>query len=53
VIDGDTAVLEFETTMDGTYVVDIIRVNDVGQIVAFRVMVRALQALNAVCADGS
>ena len=50
VVAGDTAVLEFETTMDGKYVngVDIIRINEVGRIVEFRVMVRPLQALNAV-----
>ncbi len=50
IVAGDTAVLEFETTMDGKYVngVDIIRVNDTGRIVEFRVMVRPLQALNAV-----
>ncbi len=50
VVAGDTAVLEFETSMDGKYVngVDIIRVNDVGRIVEFRVMVRPLQAVNAV-----
>ena len=36
--------------MDGKYVngVDIIRVNDVGRIIEFRVMVRPLQAVNAV-----
>ncbi len=36
--------------MDGKYVngVDIIRVNDAGRIVEFRVMVRPLQALNTV-----
>ena len=40
VLDGDTAVLEFETTIDGKYVngVDIIRCNDVGRIVEFRVI---------------
>ena len=50
VIAGDMAVLEFETTMDGKYVngVDIIRVDGEGRIVEFRVMVRPLQALNAV-----
>ena len=50
VVAGDTAVLEFETTMDGKYVngVDIIRINEAGRIVEFRVMVRPLQALNAV-----
>ena len=43
---GDTAVLEFETTVEGKYVngVDIIRCNDEGRIVEFRVMIRPLQA---------
>ena len=47
---GDTAVLEFETTVDGKYVngVDIIRCNDEGRIVEFRVMVRPLQAINVL-----
>jgi hypothetical protein len=50
VVSGDTAVLEFETTVDGTYVngVDIIRCDDGGRIVEFRVMIRPLQAVNAV-----
>jgi hypothetical protein len=50
VIAGDTAVLEFETSMDGKYVngVDIIRVDDSGTIVEFRVMIRPLQAVNTV-----
>ncbi len=50
VISGDTAVLEFETTMDGKYVngVDIIRCNDEGRIIEFRVMIRPLQAVNLV-----
>src|SRR5688500_3593590 len=50
VVAGDTAVLEFETSVDGKYVngVDIIRCNDGGQIVEFRVMIRPLQAVNAV-----
>ncbi len=50
VLDGDSAVLEFETSIDGKYVngVDIIRCNDEGRIVEFRVMVRPLQAVNAV-----
>jgi ketosteroid isomerase-like protein len=50
VVSGDTAVLEFETAMGGKYVngVDIIRLDDTGKIVEFRVMVRPLQALNAV-----
>jgi len=50
VLDGDTAVLEFETTIDGRYVngVDIIRCDDAGRIVEFRVMIRPLQAVDAV-----
>jgi hypothetical protein len=50
VMAGDTAVLEFETTVEGKYVngVDIIRCNDAGRIVEFRVMIRPLQAINAV-----
>ncbi len=47
---GDTAVLEFETDIGGTYVngVDIIRGNDAGRIVEFRVMIRPLRAVNLV-----
>ncbi len=47
---GDTAMLEFETEMNGKYVngVDIIRIDDSGRIVEFRVMVRPLQAVNSV-----
>ena len=50
---GDTAVLEFETTVEGKYVngVDIIRCNDDGRIVEFRVMIRPLQAVNLVHAQ--
>jgi hypothetical protein len=50
VMSGDTAVLEFETTVEGKYVngVDIIRCNDEGKIVEFRVMIRPLQAVNLV-----
>jgi hypothetical protein len=50
VLSGDTAVLEFETTVEGKYVngVDIIRCNDQGKIVEFRVMLRPLQAINLV-----
>jgi hypothetical protein len=50
VLDGDTAVLEFETTVEGKYVngVDIIRCNETGKIVEFRVMIRPLQAINLV-----
>lgn len=50
VLAGDTAVLEFETSVKGKYVngVDIIRCNDEGKIVEFRVMIRPLQAVNLV-----
>jgi hypothetical protein len=50
VMAGDTAVLEFETTLEGKHVngVDIIRCNDQGRIVEFRVMIRPLQAVNLV-----
>jgi hypothetical protein len=50
VTSGDTAVLEFETTVDGKYVngVDIMRCNDAGRIVEFRVMIRPLQAIDLV-----
>jgi len=50
VLSDDTAVLEFETTIEGKYVngVDIIRCNDEGRIVEFRVMIRPLQAINLV-----
>jgi len=50
VVTGDTAVLEFETSLDGKYVngVDVIRCDEVGAIVEFRVMIRPLQAVNAV-----
>jgi hypothetical protein len=50
VLDGYTAVLEFETTIEGKYAngVDIITCNDQGKIIEFRVMMRPLQAINAV-----
>ena len=50
VLDGHTAMLEFETTVDGTWVngVDIITCDDDGRIVEFKVMVRPLQAVNSV-----
>jgi ketosteroid isomerase-like protein len=50
VLSGDTAVLEFETTVAGKYVngVDVVRCDDAGRIVEFRVMVRPLQAIQAV-----
>ncbi len=50
VLAGHTAVLEFETSVEGKYVngVDIITCDDAGRIVEFRVMLRPLQAINAV-----
>lgn len=50
VMSGNTAVLEFETTVEGKYAngVDIITCNDEGQIIEFKVMFRPLQAINAV-----
>jgi hypothetical protein len=43
-------VLEFETSVDGKHVngVDIIRCDDAGRIVEFRVMMRPLQGIQAV-----
>ncbi|MGH9259858.1 MAG: nuclear transport factor 2 family protein [Acidimicrobiales bacterium] len=48
--EGNHAVLEFETTLSGKYVngVDMITCNDEGRIVDFKVMIRPLQAVNAV-----
>jgi hypothetical protein len=50
VLGDDTAMLEFETTMQGKYVngIDIIRCNERGRIIEFRVMIRPLQAVNLV-----
>ncbi|MAP95827.1 MAG: hypothetical protein CMK07_12825 [Ponticaulis sp.] len=45
---GDSAVLEFETELDGIHVngIDMIRWNDAGEIIDFKVMVRPLKAMN-------
>ncbi len=50
IIDGDQAVLEFATTLDGIHIngVDIIRWNGDGKISDFKVMVRPLKAINKV-----
>ncbi len=47
-IDGNNAVLEFTTEIDGIHIngVDMIRCNDAGQIIDFKVMVRPLKAIN-------
>ena len=44
------AMLEFETEIDGVLVngVDIIRWNEAGQIVDFKVMIRPLKAINVI-----
>ena len=50
---GHHAVLEFETEVEGKYAngVDIISCDDDGMIVEFKVMIRPLQAINAVHAQ--
>lgn len=50
---GRHAMLEFETEVDGKYAngVDIITCDDDGMIVEFKVMMRPLQAINAVHAQ--
>ena len=53
ILQGHHAMLEFETTVDGKYVdgVDIITCDDNGMITEFKVMMRPLQAVNAVHAQ--
>ena len=48
VVAGNTAILEFERTLDGKYIngVDIITCDDEGKIIEFKVMIRPLQAVN-------
>jgi hypothetical protein len=50
VVDGDTAVLEFSTEMDGIHIngIDMITFDDEGKIIDFKVMVRPLKAINKV-----
>lgn len=50
VVSGNTAVLEFETSIDGKYVngIDMITCDEQGQIIEFKVMVRPLQAVHAI-----
>jgi hypothetical protein len=50
VMSGNTAVLEFETYVEGKYVngIDMITCNDTGKITEFKVMIRPLQAINLV-----
>jgi hypothetical protein len=53
ILQGHHAMLEFETEVDGKYAngVDIITCDDDGLIVEFTVMMRPLQAINAVHAQ--
>ena len=50
IVGPNDAMLEFETEIDGILVngVDIIRWNDAGQIVDFKVMLRPLKAINLI-----
>lgn len=50
IIGPSDAMLEFETTIDGTLIngVDIIKWNEAGKIVEFKVMLRPLKAINLV-----
>ena len=50
IVDGDQACLEFQSELDGIQIngVDIIRWNDEGKIIDFKVMVRPLKAINKV-----
>lgn len=49
-VDGENALLEFETELDGIHVngVDVIRFDEEGMIADFKVMVRPLKAVNKV-----
>ena len=49
-VDGENALLEFETEMDGIHVngIDLIRFDADGKVVDFKVMVRPLKAVNKV-----
>lgn len=48
IVDGNETMLEFATELDGISIngVDIIRFNEDGQIIDFKVMVRPLKAIN-------
>lgn len=48
VVEGNTAMLEFERTSGGKYMngIDIITCDDEGKIIEFKVMIRPLQAVN-------
>ena len=50
IVNGNSALLEFETEVDGTYIngVDLISWDKRGKITEFKVMVRPLQAVTAL-----
>lgn len=50
IVGESDAVLEFETEIDGVWVngVDLIKWNNIGQIVEFKVMIRPLKAVNLI-----
>jgi hypothetical protein len=50
IVGASDAMLEFETEIDGVVVngVDLIKWNDAGQIVEFKVMIRPLKAINLI-----
>ncbi len=50
IVGASDAMLEFETEIDGVLVngVDLIKWNDAGQIVEFKVMIRPLKAINII-----
>jgi hypothetical protein len=50
IVGASDAMLEFETELDGILVngVDLIKWNDEGQIVEFKVMIRPLKAINII-----
>ncbi len=50
IVGSSDAMLEFETEIDGILVngVDLMKWNDVGQIVEFKVMIRPLKAINLI-----
>ncbi len=50
IVNGNTACLEFETEMNGTYVngIDLISWDDDNKITEFKVLIRPLQAVNTI-----
>ncbi len=50
IVDGNDIVLEFTTSLEGIHIngIDMIRFDDDGQIVDFKVMVRPLKAVNKI-----